>query len=257
MSVSGIYCIVNIVNGKRYVGQSVDIELRKRGHFSHLKCGIHDNSYLQASFNKHGIDSFEFRVLEEVPIDMLDIRERAWINYYQSNLRRFGYNIEDGGNPNKHLSIETRRKISLAHRGKVYSPERCLKMSIAQKGHHVMSDENRKKLLEVHKGFRYSVESRRKMSEAQKRRKPFSSETRRKMSESGRGKVLSEETRRKISDAQKGDKNWNHGKHLSEETKQKISKIKKGVRRSEETCRKISDGRTGKTFPRNKNKGGI
>ena len=51
---SGIYIIENKVNGKKYVGQSVNIGSRKSKHFGELKRGTHHNGYLQNAYNKHG-----------------------------------------------------------------------------------------------------------------------------------------------------------------------------------------------------------
>lgn len=45
--ICGIYCIENLVNNKKYIGQSVDIINRKQNHFSKLKNKHHENQYLQ------------------------------------------------------------------------------------------------------------------------------------------------------------------------------------------------------------------
>ena len=45
--VCGIYEIVNKVNEKRYIGQSVDVYKRWRGHKNKLNSNSHRNSYLQ------------------------------------------------------------------------------------------------------------------------------------------------------------------------------------------------------------------
>ena len=42
---SGIYCIENIVNHKKYIGQSIDVEERWKKHVSELKHGRHHNDY--------------------------------------------------------------------------------------------------------------------------------------------------------------------------------------------------------------------
>lgn len=50
---TGIYVITNISNGKKYIGQSVDVEDRIAHHKSSLKHNRHENSYLQNSWNKY------------------------------------------------------------------------------------------------------------------------------------------------------------------------------------------------------------
>ena len=44
--ISGIYKIANMINGKMYVGQSLDIETRIRDHVRRLNNKKHDNDYL-------------------------------------------------------------------------------------------------------------------------------------------------------------------------------------------------------------------
>lgn len=47
MSKCGIYYIKNKINDMLYVGQSVDIDRRKRDHLYHLRNNSHVNTYLQ------------------------------------------------------------------------------------------------------------------------------------------------------------------------------------------------------------------
>lgn len=77
----GIYCIKNLINEKRYIGQSGNILKRWNSHISDLKNGSHRNRLLQSDFDKVGIEGFSFTVLEELE-DRININEREqyWIN---------------------------------------------------------------------------------------------------------------------------------------------------------------------------------
>ena len=66
MFMKGIYCIENITNGKKYYGSSMNIDWRLEQHRRGLRKGIHINVYLQRSYNVHGIDSFSFRLVEDM-----------------------------------------------------------------------------------------------------------------------------------------------------------------------------------------------
>jgi len=162
---SGIYGIHNVANGKWYIGQTTNLRVRKLCHFSELRHGKHHNKHLQSAFKKYGEHNFEFRVLEKTPEDMLDVRERVWVVYYKSRNRKHGYNSESGGNKNKRISTETRRKMSKARKGWKPSEETRLKMSQAKSN---ISDETRQKMSSAHKGVPLSEKHKRSM------RKPWS-----------------------------------------------------------------------------------
>lgn len=92
---SGIYRIINVVNGKFYIGQTLDLRARKISHFVCLRGNRHHNPRLQSSYNKHGEESFVFEVLEETePINLAE-RERFWVKKLEAI--KFGYNIKEGG----------------------------------------------------------------------------------------------------------------------------------------------------------------
>lgn len=125
----GIYCIENLKNHKKYIGQSVDIKKRWRNHRYKLNGNKHPNQHLQNSWNYYGKDNFKFYVLELCDIDCLDDKETYYINLFSSNDNNFGYNDTSGGQTNKTLSDEAKRKISDAHKGKVLSDEHKKKLS--------------------------------------------------------------------------------------------------------------------------------
>lgn len=110
---SGIYCIENIVNNKKYIGQSKHVHERWKKHVYELDCGKHYNDYLQKSWDKYGKENFKFSVLEYCDIENLDNREIYWISYYSTLDRNKGYNLKSGGQFLKNIyTDELRRKIS-------------------------------------------------------------------------------------------------------------------------------------------------
>jgi len=88
-----IYKITNLLNAKVYIGSSVNIKKRKQSHFRDLRKKKHYNPHLQNSFNKHGIDNFEFEIIEECCDKTRWKREAHYIKEYNSLLK--GYNIQD------------------------------------------------------------------------------------------------------------------------------------------------------------------
>lgn len=89
-----IYVITNKVNNKKYVGQTVrDIETRFSEHLYETR----GNSYLHNAIQAEGAKNFKIDLLETVPIDQLDERERFWINELNTLDHNVGYNISPGG----------------------------------------------------------------------------------------------------------------------------------------------------------------
>lgn len=63
----GIYCFINTVNNKRYVGSAKDLYLRLIGHLLLCMQILHannkSNTALQSAMLKYGLDKFDFCVL--------------------------------------------------------------------------------------------------------------------------------------------------------------------------------------------------
>lgn len=72
----GVYKILNKVNNKLYVGSSTFVQSRLRLHKSHLRKNEHVNKHLQSSFNKYGIENFQFLLIEECEESNLIEREQ-------------------------------------------------------------------------------------------------------------------------------------------------------------------------------------
>lgn len=80
----GIYKIQNTIDGRMYVGQSVDIESRLKEHFRVLNLGTHGNKFLQRSFAKYGQHAFVSEVVEEIPDGDLTEYEQYYMDLNKS-----------------------------------------------------------------------------------------------------------------------------------------------------------------------------
>jgi len=83
---TGIYQITNILNGKHYIGSSIDVNFRYKAHLSKLRNNNHPNSKFQNAVNKYGLDKFQFQILEECAYDELLIIEQLYINKADKNM---------------------------------------------------------------------------------------------------------------------------------------------------------------------------
>ena len=96
---TGIYCYHNTINGKRYIGQAVDLIRRKRDHynraFNNFESNTEYNSAIHQAFRKYGYENFEYSILEECDVSELNSREIYWITFYDS--KNNGYNCDNGG----------------------------------------------------------------------------------------------------------------------------------------------------------------
>jgi len=91
---SGIYCIKNLINSKLYIGSSkVGVGHRKRSHLSHLTNNTHYNEHLQNAWNKYGEENFSFEILLLCPSNECEKYEAEFIKIFNSNDKKFGYNI--------------------------------------------------------------------------------------------------------------------------------------------------------------------
>lgn len=166
---SGIYKITNKINNKCYIGQSTNLKSRINSHKSMLKHNNESNVLLKRATEKYGYKNFEIEVIKYCVEEELDYYELYFIQYYGSYKRNKGYNIELGGNQNKHLSKEQIEKMRKTKKGKLMGKENPFY------------------------GRKHTEESKKKISEAKKGNKGCL------------GRFMSEETRRKIGEANK----WN------------------------------------------------
>ena len=105
----GIYQIINLVNGKRYIGSSKDLYYRLSKHIQDLNRDSHVNNYLQNSWSKYGKDSFEYGILEYCKIENKFDREQYYIN---SLSPEYNLTLNVVANFGHSCTEETKMKIS-------------------------------------------------------------------------------------------------------------------------------------------------
>jgi predicted GIY-YIG superfamily endonuclease len=185
-----LYKISNLVNDKVYVGQT-SRDLKQR--FAEHKKLHSDCKHLNRAMKKYGIDSFNIELITVCHTQSVaDTLEIYFIDIMKSVQN--GYNIRGGGSRGK-LSAETKRKISIARQGIIFSDETKKKLSLASTG----------------KTYCHTSEAKLKISLARKgkhfpKRKPMSEEQKKKISDSRKGMKFSDEHKKNLSLALKGKK---------------------------------------------------
>lgn len=158
--ISGIYCIENLRNHKKYVGQAINVNNRIMRHKSLLRNNHENSVVLQRAWNKYGEINFIFYIIEECPIEKLNEKEEYYIKILCSHISEWGYNISMGGNSSM--------------RGRKHTVEELEKMRIGNLGK-IVSESTRKLMSENHANFsgknhpmwgkKMSLESKKLMSE--------------------------------------------------------------------------------------------
>jgi group I intron endonuclease len=147
-----IYRIINKIDSKSYIGQTIFDNPSKRWntHKSNFKKEKHQE-YLYRAIRKYGIENFEFSIICICKKEELSQLECNYIKEY--NTFGNGYNMTSGGEGTRgyKASEETRKKISLAGKGRVPTEETRKKLSISNKGRKV-SEETREKLRKASTG---------------------------------------------------------------------------------------------------------
>lgn len=181
-----IYKFENTINGKCYIGQTLDTTRRYKRHVADAKKV--KNKFYNA-VRKYGVDSFTFDVLFTV-LDANDLNEleQKFIIEYDSFAN--GYNSNTGGKSAfgfRH-SEETRKKLSEQK-----------KQNNPQKGK-PLTDEHKEKIASKMRGELGHFYG-----------KTHTVEAREKISAANIGKVVSEESRSKMSLSRTGEKNHMYG----------------------------------------------
>jgi len=122
--ISGIYKIVNKIDGKYYVGSSKNINIgsncRFKSHLRYLKSNNHSNDYLQHAWNKHKKDSFEFKIVEVVDTNnqnLLEI-EQKYLDIAKNEIEKT-YNLcftANGGELSEYSKVKKSESLKESYR---------------------------------------------------------------------------------------------------------------------------------------------
>lgn len=243
---SGIYGIHNIITGKWYVGQAINIRARWNMHRSLLARNEKENIHLLRAWNKYGASAFEWVVLEKCAVELLDEREIFWIA--QKDSFRNGYNrtIGGGGNRGFKMSEEQKRKIGTKTAEKWADPNHR-KIRLAAMRTVMDSETYRKKISDAGKR-NWSNPSFKEMSLHRMHEGAMTPVARKKRSESAKIALANPDTKAKLSVASK--RNWKNPKYreklsvlrsiyINEEYRQKHSEISKRQWENEEYRNKV------------------
>lgn len=147
----GIYLVENKINGKKYFGQSMNVEHRLYEH----KCNIKHNNHLKNSINKYGVDNFIFKLYVACKPQYMNRIEKLLIRVNDTTNPEKGYNKDSGGTSGYQFSDEVKEKISIANSGENH-----------WNYGNTTPDETRKKTSEALKGRTRPNESIKKQSES-------------------------------------------------------------------------------------------
>lgn len=163
-----IYLITNNTNGKIYIGQHRTDDLDD----GYMGSG----TLLLMAKQKYGIKNFSKEIIAYADTkEKLDYLERFYIRKYKAQNKNIGYNIQPGGGgyggtKGMHFVFSEEHKQKLSEAQKRY----CQEHGAQGLGKH-LSNETKKKISEAHKGKQvwnkgipHSEETKRKISEALK-----------------------------------------------------------------------------------------
>lgn len=162
-----IYMATNMINGKKYVGQTVNKLGSRKSQHIYGSLSKRDNCHFHNAIRKYGTKNFDWKILHDniTNIGILNELEIFYISYYNTFENGYNYTIGGDGNFGCIPSKETREKMSKIHKGRECLTETRKKISKANKGMK-RSEEFKRRVGETSKGRIYSEEARKKMSEA-------------------------------------------------------------------------------------------
>lgn len=107
-----IYVCINLFDGKRYIGKTLQSFTKRQA--NHIYDAMESDSQLffHRALRKFGADNFVWSILEShVPESIIDEREQFYIKKYKTNNPHNGYNMTAGGN-SSYNSVLSREDVA-------------------------------------------------------------------------------------------------------------------------------------------------
>jgi group I intron endonuclease len=170
VKIAGIYKLTCQINGKSYIGQSVDILRRWRLHYNDSL--IKTIYPIHQAIHKYGWENFDKSILIELlPLpEILDY----WESFYIKKFHTFmddplcnGYNLTTGGASGRINSKETGNRISKSNRGRHLSEDHKYKLRASHLGKQ-SSESHCQHISQALKGIERSSEFGKKISKSKK-----------------------------------------------------------------------------------------
>jgi group I intron endonuclease len=169
-----IYCITNLINGKRYVGQTSQPLQKRWNRHKNPSNRRRRSSYLHNAICKYGQNSFDVKTLVIVGTKQdMDYYEKELIRIWDLRNPSKGYNLTDGGGGmlGFKLSDDTKRRMSEY----IKTSAHCKNISNAKLGNTSRlglkhTEETKKLMSEKAKGRIFSDSHKKNLAAAQKRR---------------------------------------------------------------------------------------
>lgn len=126
-----VYCHVNKINQKMYIGISSKSPFRRWGNN-----GCHySGQVFGRAIQKYGWDNFEHIILMEgLTQDVAELVEISLIKKYHTTNSKFGYNVSTGGQLHMKMTDEAKAHLSNKYTGRKLTPEWIAKRTLSQTG---------------------------------------------------------------------------------------------------------------------------
>jgi len=216
MRKTGVYEIVHVASGKRYVGSaSVSFASRLRCHRHDLKKQKHSSVLLQRAWNKYGPEAFEFRIVEVTAPEHAIAVEQTFIDWRKSADPDRGFNVLStaGSSRGCKRSEQTRQKVREATLRQFANPESRERHATAQRNRY--RDESERERVRQHFKEFYSNPDVKEEMKSRLRSRFADESVRAAHSEQQKAALSNPETRKKQSDS--ANKRWSDQKARDEQ----------------------------------------